>query len=318
MNDILELINNANNIAILSHIDEDADAFGSSLAMKEMLKNKGKNAVYFLSKPIEHRLQFLSTDYIVYNEAESYGDFDLVICLDCGDEKRLGKRIAIFEKAIKTINIDHHYTNNSFAEINRVDGNMSSTGEMIYDLLTEMGEEITKPIAEFLYCAISSDTGCFKYSCASPKTLVVVSELMKKGIDHAELSRKIFDTETIGALRLKGKVMNSIEQYYDGRLSLVTLDEAVFGEYSVVESDVGDVVNIPRSVEGTEISVSLRKTEGKVKVSLRSNGRYNVGAIALRLGGGGHEMAAGASLGDIELDEAKEKVIKIIGEVING
>lgn len=318
MNNILELINNAKNIAILSHVDEDADAFGSSLAMKEMLKNKGKNAVYFLSKPIEHRLQFLSTDYVVYNEEESYGDFDLVLCLDCGDEKRLGKRAAIFEKALKTVNIDHHYTNNGFADINRVDGNMSSTGEMIYDLLVEMGEEITKTIAEYLYCAIVSDTGCFKYSCASPKTLVVVSELMKKGIDHAELSRRIFDTEKIGALKLKGKVMNSIEQYFEGKVSLVTLDESIFEEYSVIESDVGDVVNIPRSVEGTEISVSLRKTEGKVKVSLRSNGKHNVGEIALKLGGGGHEMAAGASLGNIDLNDAKDKVIKIIGEVING
>ncbi len=318
MNEIVKIIEESNRIAVLSHIDEDCDAFGSSLAMLEYLKSIGKDTVYFLSKPVEHRLQFIDADYTVYEEGKDYGKFDTVICLDSGDLDRLGKRIELFNKAEKTINIDHHYTNPNYADINRVDGDMSSTGEMVYDLFCEMNIDITKKMAEYLYTAVMGDTGCLKYSCATPKTLITVAELMKKGIDHADLSRKLFDTEKIEAIKLKGHLMNSIKSFYNGELSVVSLDEDLFSEYGTNESEVGDIVNIPRTVEGTQIALSLRKTKEKVKISLRSNGKYNVGEIAVKLGGGGHEMAAGAALYNCTLEEAEAAVIKTIGEVING
>ena len=230
MNDIVKLIENANTIAITSHSDEDNDAFGSSLALCEALRSRGKKVTYFLSLPIQDKLSFLSDDYIVFDENKDFGEFDLLICLDSADEKRLGKRIGLFKKAERTVNIDHHYTNTLYANINYVRGEMSSTGEMIYDLLVFMNVDITKKMAEFLYSAIMGDTGCLKYSCATPKTVAVISELMKTGIDHAELSRKLFDTEKLDVLKFKGHVMNSVKSYYNGEVNIVTLTKDAFLE----------------------------------------------------------------------------------------
>ncbi len=316
MHKIIEMIENASEIAILSHIDEDADAIGSSLAILYMLKSKGKEAVYYVDKQIEKRLQFLSDDYVIYDGDDK--TFDLVICLDSGDLDRLGKRIAIFEKAQKSICIDHHYTNIGYCDKNLIDGDMSSTSEMVYNLFCEMGFSITDDIAKFLYCGIMGDTGCLKYSCASSKTAYVISKLMEYNFDHADVSRRIFDTDSIELVKLRGYIINNLESCFGGELTIAWADEKILDKFGVSERDIGNVVNIPRSVEGTQIAAFIKKTEEKTKISLRSNGKYNVGEIAKRLGGGGHEMAAGVSIGAVSVEEAKKMLLDAIGEVING
>lgn len=318
MNNIVKYIEESESVVIISHIDEDTDAFGSSLAMLEMLKGKGKKAVYYISKPIEKRIGFLSNDYEIFDKDKISGQFDLLICLDSGDEGRLGERACLLEMAKRTVNIDHHYTNTRYAMENRVDGDMSSTAEMVYDLFREMKVELTKTMAECLYSGIMGDTGCLKYSCASPKTVMTVSRLMEYGIDHALLCRRLFDIEPANAIKLKGYVMNNLESYFDGQLTLASLDEKALQKFGVEENETGDIVNIPRRVEGTEIAVFVKKTKEKIKISLRSNGKYNVGEIALKIGGGGHEMAAGASLPLCDIEDAKKEIVRIIGESING
>ena len=318
MDNIKELILSSYDIAIISHSDEDADAIGSSMALRLALMSLGKNVDFYVSLPLEHRLQFFPKDYIIYDEEKHTKKYELCICLDSADEKRLGKRIKLKNESKNSINIDHHYTNTRYATENRVGDNISSTGEMIYDLLMEMDIEITKEIAQYIYCAIMSDTGCLKYSSVTPKTVMIISKLMECGIDHADLSRRLFDTEKIDAIRLKGYIMNNIKSFYNGEVSLVSLDEDKFREYKIDEKDVGDIVNIPRSVEGTQIAVSIRKVPEKVKISLRSNGKYNVGEIAKKLDGGGHMMAAGIGLFGATINDAEEKILKAIGEYING
>lgn len=317
MDNIVKFIEEAESVAVISHIDEDTDAFGSSLAMLEMLKSKGKKAVYYLSKPIEKRIGFLSDDYEIFDKDKISGRFDLLICLDIGDVGRMGERACLLDMADRTVSIDHHYTNTMYAMENRVDGNMSSTAEMVYDLFCEMNVKITKTMAEYLYSGIMGDTGCLKYNCASPKTVMTIARLMEYGIDHAELCRRLFDIEPVNTIRLKGYVMNNLESYFDGRVTLAALDEEDLQKFGVAENETGDIVNIPRKVEGTEIAVFVKKTKERVKISLRSNGRYNVGEIALKIGGGGHEMAAGAPLPPCSLEDAKKKIIGIIGESIN-
>ena len=315
MQKIIKMINDAENIVILSHIDEDADAFGSSLAMQEMLRNKGKKVCYYLEKPIERKLSFLSDDYMVYSENKH---FDLAICLDSGDLTRLGKRAELLKNADKTICIDHHYTNIGYCDVNLIDGDASSTSEMIYDLLIEMKAEITKSMAIMLYCGIMGDTGCLKYGCTTAKTAFVISKLMEFGFDHAYYCRRIFDLDPVELVKLRGYVMNNLESYRNGEVTLGWVDTKILEQFGVDECDTGNIVNIPRSVEGTQIAVFIKKTDEKVKISLRSNGKYNVGEVAQKLGGGGHEMAAGASVGDISIEEAKDKLLKAIGEVIDG
>lgn len=316
MNKLKALIENAQTIAILGHISEDADSVGSCLAMCEALKNLGKAAVLYLSEPLEKRLSFIDEEMTVYSgEAKEY---DLVICIDCGDIGRLGARRAIFDKAAHTANIDHHYTNTNFAEYNLVDADASAAGEILYPLFKKLGFEITASMAKNLYMAIASDTGSFKYSNVKPQTFEIAAALISHGIDHAEISRRLFDTESLEMLRFRGYLMHRVECFANGRLALVSVDEETFARFGISEKDMGDIVNIPRVVEGVSAAVALRCTaDGRIKVSFRSNGGINVGEIALKFGGGGHEMAAGATL-TLSLDEAKQQVIQAVEEVLNG
>ncbi len=318
MDKIISLIENSTNIVIAAHIDEDADALGSSFALREGLRNIGKKVICCLSREIEHRLKFMGDDYIVYDENTRLDGNDLIICLDSGDERRLGTRGSLLNLLPHSVNIDHHCNNPMYAEANYVIPDLSSTAEIIYNLLCEMNIEITKKIAKYLYCGIMGDTGCLKYSCATSETAEIVSRLMEKGIDHADICRKMFDTEKLSVVKLKGYVMNNIECVYDGQVSLATIDEEIFEKFGVSEQDCGDIVNIPRRIEGTQIAVSIRKTKEKIKISFRSNGKYDVGALAEKFGGGGHKMASGASVKLCDIEEAKKIVMEKIGEHING
>lgn len=317
MEKIKQMIENAQRIAVLGHDDEDNDSVGSTGAMTEMLRNMGKSADLYLSREPEFRIGFLLDDYIMADSINEMQEYDLAIVIDTSTKARIGKRISVFEKAKNTLVIDHHYTNEKYAGYNYVLGDMSSASEIVYDIICYMKEDITRHMAECLYCGIMGDTGCLKYSSASAKTAFVISKLMAKGIDHADLCRRMFDSEREETLKLKGYVMQNIERYFGGRLSLVAVDDEIFEKFGVSEHESGDIVDIPRSVIGTLIAVSVRKTADKIKISFRSNGECNVSDIAGKFGGGGHEKAAGAKLPLGDICEAKEKVIKAVGEYLD-
>lgn len=305
---IVEKIKTSENIAVMAHINEDGDALGSVFALCRVLKNMGKNAVCFLNDVPEKRLMFLKGEYEVYT-GELIPYFDLCIALDSGDKTRLGNREIIFENASSTICIDHHATNTGYADINIIEPDASSTAEVLFGIIKECGFLIDDYTAECLYTAIASDSGCFKYSNTSPKTMRIAAELLEYDFDHAEVLRLLFDTESLENIRLKGYVMNNIESFEDGKIQLIMTDEETLSRFCVEENNVADLVNIPRSVEGCEIAVELKKRKGKIRLSLRSN-RLDVSEIAKYFGGGGHKLAAGAEVLADTMEEAKELVLK--------
>ncbi len=317
MNKVIDLIKQANSVVILSHDSEDADAVGSSFAMRLALLEMGKDAKCIFSEIPEERIRFLGEDYTVFDEND-IPKADLCLCLDCGDVQRIGKRKAIFEMAEKTACIDHHHTNVGFCDADFIDPKAPATGEILYNLFLELGVEITQDIARQLYAAISSDTGSFKYSNVRPETFNIAAELIKKDIDHAEIARKLFDTESLGVVKFKGYLMNNMEQYFDGKLNIVLATDCLLKEYGIEEKDTGDIVNIPRGVKSCEIAVSIRETPEKKKISFRSNGKYDVSSLAEKFGGGGHIMAAGAAVRSKTLEQIKEEVIKYCEEIFNG
>lgn len=317
MNNLVNIIKKANTIAILGHDSEDADSVGSCYAAKFALLGLGKDVECYFSDVPEKRLAFLGQNYVLFDE-ENVPEVDLCICIDCADALRIGKRKAIFDAAKHTACIDHHKTNAGFAEINYIDSKAPAAGEIIYELLCEMGIKLTEKIAENLYAAISSDTGSFKYSNVRPRTMEIIGELLKIGIDHAWIARCLFDTEPLNVIKFKGEIINGIEQYLNGKLNVVTATKDLLLKYSLEEKDSGDIVNIARGVEGCEIAVSIRETDEKIKISFRSNGKYGVSAIAEHFGGGGHIMAAGASQTGKTIDEVKKEVIKVCEDVLNG
>lgn len=311
-NTIKDKIMCAESIVILSHINHDTDAIGSSFAMREVLRGMGKKAVCCLDEPLEKRMKFFGDDYILLNNAEN--KYDLAMVLDCGSIDRLGERLAVYESAKEKVSIDHHGTNTNFAPYNYVEADAAATGEILFYLFKEWGFELNDKAAMYLYSAIAGDSGCFKYSCASKRTMLAAAELMDYNFDHADVCLKLFDTLSEKVIRLHGHIMNSIRNYADGKISVVSTDEKLLEEYGVAEKDAGDIVSIPRSVEGTVIAVELKKRQGKIRVSLRSNCDTDVSVVAKELGGGGHTRAAGASVETNSIEEAEKRVVQLITE----
>lgn len=317
MNDAIKLILNAQKISIIAHEDEDADSVGSCFAMRIALLNMGKDAKCYFSAPLEQHIKFMGDNYAVFDENADY-TADLCICLDCADIGRTGRRIKIFESAENTLLIDHHETNTGFAKVNVIDAKASATGEMLYCMFSEMGIDINTDIAKNLYASISADTGSFKYSNVTEKTMRIAGELIGKGINHAEIARLLHDTDSIGAIRCKAQIMQNIEDYFGGRLTIVTASDTLFEKFGITERDSGDIVNIARAAEGCEIAVSIRETSEKIKISFRSNGDMSVSKAAQKFGGGGHSKAAGAKVTGKSAEEVKKEVIAVIGELLNG
>ena len=316
MNDVKELILKAEKVWIIAHEDEDADSVGSCFAMRLALLRLGKDAKCCFSAPLENHIAFMGDEYEVFCENAEYPS-NLCICLDCGDIKRLGKRIKILESAKNTLSIDHHETNTRFADVNFVDAKASATAEILYGLFLEMGIEIDGDIAKNLYAAMSADTGSFKYSNVTDKTMHIAAELISKGINHAEIARLLHDTDTIDVIKCKAEIMQNIEEYFGGKLTLVTATDALFEKYGITERDSGDIVNIARTVSGCEIAVSCRETDGKIKISFRSNGEISVSQIAQKFGGGGHVKAAGAKVTGKTIEQVKAEIIEAVSGVLN-
>lgn len=309
MKNIISKLNDAQSMIILTHINEDPDALGSSFALAQAMRSIGKKSDICVSGKIETRLDFMGSDYEIYDPNKAY-DYDLCVCVDCGDIGRLGDRKTIFDHVKNTISIDHHYSNTYYASENYVEGDASSAGQIIYKLLKEMRVTITKEIASQLYTAICSDTGCFKYSNVSSETMYAAGELIGYGINHAEIARLLFESEPLWAVELKAEVSSNITSCYDGRLRIVTAEKALYKKYNIPEKDMPNLVDIPRMIENTEVAVCLKEQSDGIRVNLRSNGDFDVSALALRLGGGGHKKAAGCTIKDMSLNKIKEIIIK--------
>ena len=309
MDKIIELINNAQKCAIIPHVKADGDAIGSCLAMRSLLRKMGKETVIYVEEPVEKRLEFLNEDIAVIYDGEKI-DCDTCIVLDCGDMGRVSKRELIFRTALNTINIDHHRTNTFFADANHVEPDACATGEILFKLFKKMGQTLDAEISEYLYAAICSDSGCFAYSNVSPDTFRIAAELIGYDINHAEIARQLFDCEDINSEKMKAELTGRISSYYDGRLRVVTVSENDTARYGIKPEDIQDLVNLPRRIRGTEIAAALKQYDGKIRVSLRSNGDADVAAVAMVFGGGGHTKAAGCTMNVDSLKEAEKMIVE--------
>ena len=308
MQAVIDKIIKANSVAVFPHVNEDPDAIGSCFAFAKVLRKMDKKATIYVSGKVEARLAFMGTDYVMYYEGIEH-DHDLCACLDCGDIDRITERKSLFEQIGNSVNIDHHLTNTNFADANYVDGNASATSEILFKLFAEMGVEIDDDIAKDLYTAICSDTGCFKYSNVTPKTMRTAADLLEYNFDHAEIARLLFDCESLAATKLKAEVTEGIKSYADGKISLVTLDEKLGEKYGICKEDIPNLVEIPRRIEGTEIAVCIKHVKDGFRINLRSNGKADVAKVATEFGGGGHVKAAGATLHQPTPEEAEKAVV---------
>ena len=192
--------------------------------------------------------------------------------------------------------VDHHGSN-SLACPKLVEADKAACGEIVYALLQELGVMVTKRIAECLYVAVSTDTGCFKFSNTTANTHRTAAALIEAGADVYPINKVFFDTKSFSRLRLEAKLTDTMEFYADGTVGVCVMPKNLLAEFSVTEDDLDSISGFARSIEGVRIGVMIREVEdGLGKISLRTEAPYDASRICGLLGGGGHAAAAGASV----------------------
>lgn len=296
MKDFATYLEGVQTVAIAGHVRPDGDCVGSCLATYNYIKdNYPKIEVALYLQPIPNIFKFLSRADEIMHSCEEDKTYDLFIAQDCGDLKRLGDAAKYFETAKKTICVDHHVSNDNFADENYIFPYASSASELVFGLIGE--KSITKKIAECIYVGMVHDTGVFQYSCTSAKTMEIAGKLMEMGIDFSKIVDETFYTKTFEQNQILGKALLNSRLLLDGKMiaSVITMEE--MKQYHVLPKHLDGIVNQLRVTKGVEASVFLYENEdGSYKVSTRSNGLVNVAELAVKFGGGGHERAAGFSM----------------------
>ena len=306
LDNIIEEINNAESIVILTHENPDGDAIGSSLALYNGLKQIGKDADLIIPE-FPQTFEFLKNSKEVKKEGKT-DKYDLAIALDCGDIKRLDGFAKYFEDANVKISIDHHSANTMFADYNFVNPMAPACCQILVTVLEALGIEIDKEIGTCLLTGIITDTGGFKYSGVTSETFEFAAELLNKGVNVSNIYKKVLQTLSKPSFELRRRAMNRLEFLEEGKIAFTytTLKDE---EETMAGSNSHDgIVEMGRDIEGVEISIFLREKEDGYKISLRSNEYVNVSDICLMFSGGGHIRAAGGSI-NLPFEQAKQKVI---------
>ena len=292
-----EKLTGIKSVGIAGHVRPDGDCAGSTLAVYNYIRTYyPKTDVRLYLEPIPNIFKFLQNAEELRNECTDTENFDLFIVLDCGDKMRLGSAAKYFESAGHTLCIDHHVSNQAFADDNYILPDASSTCELVFDLMDK--DKITKEIAECLYTGMVHDTGVFKYSCTSPKTMRAAAVLMEKGIDFPKIVDETFFTKTYRQNRVMGQVLLDSKLYLDGKCIIGTLTGEQMKEFDVLPKHLEGIVSQLRVTKDTVLAVFLYQNEdGSYKVSFRVNGDFDAAELAMHFGGGGHVKAAGCTMG---------------------
>ncbi len=283
-------------VALLPHISTDWDALGSCMALRAILRERGIKCDIFTPDALAPHLSFMETDVLLYNEEENY-DYEAVCGVDVSTPERLGANLPLFEAAEDKVWIDHHLSDSTYAPVSRVEPEAAATAEVIYEMMTEEGIPLTKKVAEYLYLALASDTGSFRYQNTRPFSAKMLAAIIEAGADVSALSNELFFNSTYSLVKLRGEAIGTIELFASGKVGTAFITKAMMEKAGATRNDAGALADVPRSIGTVCISAVIKEEDdGFSKVSFRSKGSYNVEKIAALFGGGGHEKAAGATI----------------------
>lgn len=308
-----EKLKSNHSFSIFGHMNPDGDSIGAMLSMAHILRNHfGKNDVRVFSRDgVPGFLKFMpEADGISTDRERAMEKVDLVLLLDCGTAKRVGDELAgCVEKAEHVAVVDHHATNTGFGELNLTDPDASSTCEILYRFVKEIGVNIDATLAIQLYTGIMYDTGRFIHSNTTPAVFEICSDLVSRGADPAEIAMNVYSARTLSHQRLMGYVMSNFKTAEGGAIAYCAMTRKQFEELGAVDEDNEGVVEQMGGYAGCEVHATFMElADGRVRVSMRSKGRVNVGKICKKFDGGGHDLAAGIRFRK-PLDEVVEEVI---------
>ena len=315
MNKLLELIENAKNIAITGHVSPDGDCTGSTLALYNYITEnfEGKQVRVCLEKPSKKFSYMNGFDLI---SEDPFSEADLLVSLDASDRERLGSRGVMLDTAKESICIDHHVTNTNFAKFNIVEDFRSSTCELLYTLLDY--DKISVNTAVCLYTGIVHDSGVFKYQSTTRHTMEIAGALIDKGFDFTKIIDDTYFKKNFNATRPLGLVLTNAKLIFDGKCCYGLLDYDTWTGYIDDKKKMDGIIENLRNIDGVEIALFMYETaKDEHKVSLRSI-NADVSSIATALGGGGHMRAAGATVHGKADELLENTILPMIKKELNG
>jgi phosphoesterase RecJ-like protein len=318
MNDfelLTRLIEHSKSLVIVTHFSPDGDALGGVAALSFLLQSMEKDVYPVLLEPVPSRFGFLQID-----RSESLPErHDAIFFLDCETPERIGDKV-LFEKLnlgeVPSVNIDHHITNTRFARINFVEM-VSSTCELMYDILSRLNFPLNTQLSTDLLTGIIEDTGNFRYPNTSARTLQIASKLLETGADLNLINRQLRKSFEVEDFAVWAKALSNAKFSNDGRviLSKINLQDLPNDTTGVAASS--DLLNTLLRLRSAQLVVFLREMpDNRVGVSLRSDEQIDSSVVAKVIGGGGHQRAAGAIVNGA-LDEVERTVLRVVQDICN-
>lgn len=318
-----KIIEDNNNFLITSHVNPDADAICSELALYLILKKLGKQARIVNHSFTPYNLEFLDEGNVIerYDEKKHeniFNDADVMMILDLNQ----ANRVVRMENGLRTFSkikvcIDHHQDPENFPDLFVGGSEYSATGEVLYDFINYT--EIVKldfSIAYQIYTAIMTDTGSFRYERTSSKIHRIIAELLEYGINPTEIYNRVYDQFHFSRVKLLGEALNSIELDSTKKIAIMTLPNEVQQKHNAVEADVDGFVNFCLSIQSVSIGILMYELKDGVKVSFRSKDSIPVNKLASEFGGGGHSNASGARFFNVKINDIKNQIVSVAQKYI--
>ena len=308
---VMEAIRTAKSVALVCHVSPDGDTIGTAMALRQGLLQMGRAVTMFCQDKVPEILTFLpGAEGFRLPENTAEGEcFDLLLCVDVSDEKRMGTCSRLIPLAKNTAQIDHHGTNTNFCHANCVDGASPACALVAYELLQRLGCVITPEIALCLAVALSTDTGHLVYNSTTPEAFRVMGELVEQGAPIAEAYRRLYRERPPRQVALLARALESLTFHHGGQITSIQLTQQDFADCGALPEDAEIIVNYGLDVKGVRMCAFARETaNGSVKLSLRAVAPDRVSGVAQHFGGGGHAQAAGATV-HLPLAEAVAAVV---------
>ena len=306
---ILEVIREHKTFCIVGHVRPDGDCIGSQLALALALRNEGKQVTVWNEDAVPQKLKFLDPEGL-FQKPRRGEKFDCVIATDCASFARLGKAGECAGERKVLINIDHHASNPRYGDVNWISPRDPSCGELIYRLIKVARWPITKPMADLLFTAISTDTGSFQYATTRPGTFHAGAELVTRGANLAKICNEVYQSYPVSRAKLLQHVYSKFRLTDHDRIAWFWLKQKDFTRTGAEADDTEGLIDHIRDIEPVVVACVFEELEpGLTRISLRSKSdRVNVSEICGQFGGGGHPAAAGARIAGTPLS-VQRKVI---------
>ena len=288
-------------ILVMSHASPDGDTLGSASALLRGLSSLGKQVDFLCADPVPEKFSYLFAGLPLGGFEPAH-----VMTVDVADKALLGKAPQELVARVE-LAIDHHGTHVPFAPQRWVEADSAATVELIYTLLGELGVELDRAMADCLYTGLATDTGCFRYRNVTPRTHRIAADLLELGAQSGDINQRMFESKSRGQVEAERIAMDSLAFSSQGLVAILEVPYSLFARTGVEENDLDGIASLPREIQGVVLGVTLKeKADGKVKVSVRANPPADASQLCSRLGGGGHQGAAGCSLGQVTLEQARQ------------